>query len=155
MLFFLEMKRTCGAWRMKQGFALWSVASPHGEVTLRFASWQRSCRFIEAVRLLLHIDEVDASLTKQWIYDILYSKDGDIMANDKLSEQSMDFAVLIINLVKQLKEQRERIYWLTLLKRTNFIVYDFVSIISFLYGFVPISQNPLTKSNFCGTIISA
>ena len=31
------------------------------------------------------------------------------MASDKLSEQSMDFAVQIINLVKQLKEQRESI----------------------------------------------
>ena len=31
------------------------------------------------------------------------------MANDKLSEQSMVFAVYIINLVKQLKEQRESI----------------------------------------------
>ena len=31
------------------------------------------------------------------------------MANDKLSEQSMDFAVEIINLVKRLKEQRESI----------------------------------------------
>jgi len=31
------------------------------------------------------------------------------MANDKLSEQAMDFAVQIINLVKQLKEQRESI----------------------------------------------
>ena len=31
------------------------------------------------------------------------------MANDKLAEQSMDFAVQIINLVKQLKEQRENI----------------------------------------------
>ena len=31
------------------------------------------------------------------------------MANDKLSEQSMDFAVQIINLGKQLKEQRESI----------------------------------------------
>ena len=31
------------------------------------------------------------------------------MANDKLSEQSMDFAVQIINLVKQLKDQRESI----------------------------------------------
>ena len=37
------------------------------------------------------------------------SKGGDIMANDKLSEQSMDFSVQIINLVKQLKEQRENI----------------------------------------------
>ena len=31
------------------------------------------------------------------------------MANDKLSEQSIDFAVEIINLVKLLKEQRETI----------------------------------------------
>ncbi|MBE6791582.1 MAG: four helix bundle protein [Ruminococcaceae bacterium] len=31
------------------------------------------------------------------------------MSNDKLAEQSMDFAVQIINLVKQLKEQRESI----------------------------------------------
>ena len=31
------------------------------------------------------------------------------MANDKLTEQSMEFAVHIINLVKQLKEQRESI----------------------------------------------
>ena len=31
------------------------------------------------------------------------------MTNDKLAEQSMDFAVQIINLVKQLKEQRENI----------------------------------------------
>ncbi len=66
-------------------------------------------RFIEAVRLLLHIRRANASLTKLKDYDILYSKDGDIMANDKLSEQSMDFAVHIINLVKQLKEQRESI----------------------------------------------
>ena len=31
------------------------------------------------------------------------------MQNDKLAEQSMEFAVLIINLVKALKEQRESI----------------------------------------------
>lgn len=31
------------------------------------------------------------------------------MANDKLAEQSMNFAVQIIHLVKQLKEQRENI----------------------------------------------
>ncbi len=31
------------------------------------------------------------------------------MANDKLSEQSMEFAVLIINLIKQLKDKRENI----------------------------------------------
>ena len=57
----------------------------------------------------LHSCKANASLTKQWIYVILNSKDGDIMASDKLSEQSMDFAVHIINLMKQLKEQRESI----------------------------------------------
>ena len=38
-----------------------------------------------------------------------YSKGGDYMPNDKLSEQSMEFAFQIINLVKYLKEQRESI----------------------------------------------
>ena len=109
VLFCLEMKRTCGAWKMKQGFALWSEPSAHGEVSVRFASRRQRRRFIEAARLLLHIREANASLTKLWIHAILYSKDGDIMASDKLSEQSMDFAVQIINLVKQLKEQRESI----------------------------------------------
>ena len=40
---------------------------------------------------------------------MLSLKDGDIMAHDKLSELSMEFAVEIINLVKRLKEQRESI----------------------------------------------
>jgi four helix bundle protein len=48
-------------------------------------------------------------LTKLSVYDILYPKGGDIVAYDKLSEQSLDFAVQMINLVKQLKEQRESI----------------------------------------------
>ena len=46
-------------------------------------------------------------LAKQALH--FQSKGGDDMPNDKLAEQSMDFAVLIINLVKQLKEQRENI----------------------------------------------
>ena len=41
--------------------------------------------------------------------DIISLKDGEVMSNDKLAEQSMDFAVQIINLVKQLKERRESI----------------------------------------------
>ena len=41
----------------------------------------------------LHVCEANASLTKLKDFDILYPKDGDIMANDKLAEQSMDFAV--------------------------------------------------------------
>ena len=39
---------------------------------LRFMACVR--RFTEAVRLLLHIDEGDASLTKQWFYIILNPK---------------------------------------------------------------------------------
>ena len=52
----------------------------------------------------LHLQNVEFVL-----YFIQRTVDGDIMANDKLSEQAMDFAVQIINLVKQLKEQRESI----------------------------------------------
>ena len=59
----------------------------------------------------LHVCEANASLTKRTIFDILYSKDGDSMANDKLSEQSMDFAVHIINLVKQLKRAKGKHYF--------------------------------------------
>ena len=38
-----------------------------------------------------------------------YPKGSDIIANGKLTDQSMDFTVQIINLVKQLKEQRKSI----------------------------------------------
>ena len=38
---------------------------------------------------------------------MLYLRDGEYYGKDKLVEQSTDFAVQIINLVKQLKEQRE------------------------------------------------
>jgi len=90
------------------------VASPQGEVTSRFASYERSeCftaqRAASCLRSKRFISNDDASLTNHTICDILYSTDGDIVATDKLSEQSMDFAVHIINLVKQLKEQRESI----------------------------------------------
>lgn len=40
---------------------------------------------------------------------IIFIKDDDIMTNGKRTEQSMDFAVHIISLVRQLKEQRESI----------------------------------------------
>ena len=36
-------------------------------------------------------------------------KDGEVMSNDKLAEQSMDFAVQIINLVKELKGKHESV----------------------------------------------
>ena len=79
-----------------------------GSVTVRFASCERRERIV-ATKLPLHICEANASLTKTQNYDILSIKDGDVMANDKLSELSMEFAVEIINLVKRLKEQRESI----------------------------------------------
>ena len=49
-----SMKRTYGAWKMKQGFALWSVASPHGKVSVRFASCEHRERIV-ATKLPLHI----------------------------------------------------------------------------------------------------
>jgi four helix bundle protein len=49
------------------------------------------------------------SLKRLKIYGILYLKVGATMRNDKLSVQSMDFAVAIIKLVKYLKENREHI----------------------------------------------
>ena len=61
----------------------------------------RSKRFIRA--------EGECFIDKSENTDTTKSKDGEVMPNDKLAEQSMDFAVQIINLVKQLKERRESI----------------------------------------------
>ena len=79
------------------------------KASVRFASWRQRRRFTEAARLLLHIRFANASLTKSKFYAIVIEKEGDIVTNDKLAEQSMEFAVQIINLVKCLKEQRESI----------------------------------------------
>ena len=57
----------------------------------------------------LHICEANASFTNLKVYDILNLKVGAIMRDDKLSVQSMDFAVSIINLVKELKLKKENI----------------------------------------------
>ena len=57
----------------------------------------------------LHICEANASFTKHKVYAILNLKEGAIMRDDKLSVQSMDFAVSIINLVKELKLKKENI----------------------------------------------
>ena len=88
---------------MKRGFATWK-----GNFALRFMAatppLHRSRKASAS-----YSPSANASLTKLWIRAMLYSKDGDIMANDKLAEQSMGFAVQIINLVKQLKDQRESI----------------------------------------------
>ena len=69
--FLVAMKRTYGAWKMKQNFVLWNEPSAQVEVSLRFASWRQSRRFIEAARILLNIREANSSLTKLWIYDII------------------------------------------------------------------------------------
>lgn len=55
------------------------------------------------------ISQSDASLKNSMCCDILNQMGSDVIRNDKLSVQSMDFAVSIINLVKQLKEKRESI----------------------------------------------
>ncbi len=62
------------------------------EASLRLTERKPALRFIRAQRVLR-----------------LQNEDGNCMTNDKLSEQSLNFAVHIINLVKQLKEQRESI----------------------------------------------
>lgn len=48
-------------------------------------------------------------IEKTFVYTILNLKAGAVVQNDKLSIQSRDFAVLIINLVKSLKESKEHI----------------------------------------------
>ena len=56
-----------------------------------------------------HIDEVDASLKCPEFYDIITCKRGDFVKENKLAKLSMEFAVDIINHVRQLKENREAI----------------------------------------------
>ena len=58
---------------------------------------------------MLHICEANASFTNCKGCAILNLKVGAIMRDDKLSVQSMDFAVSIINLVKDLKLKKENI----------------------------------------------
>ena len=93
---------------MKRGFAI-----RKGNTALCFMFAKQTLHGSEVAASYLQskcfISKNGASLTKLEDYDILYLKDGDIMSNDKLSEQSMDFAVQIINLVQQLKEKRESI----------------------------------------------
>ena len=102
------MKNEAGLRPMKRGFA-----TRKGNTALCFMFAKQTLHGNEVAASYLQskcfISKDGASLTKHWIYAVLYLKDGDIMANDKLSEQSMDFAVQIINLVKQLREQRESI----------------------------------------------
>ena len=65
--------------------------------------------YIIAAKPLLHICKANASFTNPKVYDILNLKVGAFMRDDKLSIQSMDFAVSIINLVKELKLKKENI----------------------------------------------
>ncbi|MBR2152707.1 MAG: hypothetical protein IJ944_05445 [Clostridia bacterium] len=74
----------------------------------RFASYEREL-VLHRANALLHICEANASFTNLKVYDILNSKAGVFMRDDKLSIQSMDFAVSIINLVKELKLKKENI----------------------------------------------
>ena len=63
-----------------------------------------------ATKLPLHICEANASLTKLQNYDMLSIKDGDVMANDKLSELSMEFAVEIALLTSLRKNDYQSFY---------------------------------------------
>ena len=58
---------------------------------------------------MLHASDSECFIDKSENSDIINLKDGEVMSNDKLAEQSMDFSIQIINLVKQLKERRESI----------------------------------------------
>ena len=73
----VAMKRTDGAWKMKQDFVLWSEPSAHGEVSVRFASRERklrsNSRVLHGAGAPLHVCEANASLTKLWIHDIIIS----------------------------------------------------------------------------------
>ena len=62
--------------------------------------------------LVLHGGNAAASFFIEKNLNLCYtdnSKRGVIMRNDKLSVQSMDFAVSVINLVKNLKENKEHV----------------------------------------------
>lgn len=56
-----------------------------------------------------HVAIGDASLKCPEFYDIITFKGGDFVKENKLAELSLEFAVDIINLVRQLKENREAI----------------------------------------------
>ena len=55
---FFQWSAPCGAWKMKQGFALWSVPSAHGDVRVRFASCERK---LHSNSRALHSNVVAAS----------------------------------------------------------------------------------------------
>ena len=74
----------------------------------RFASYERKL-VLHRAKALLHICEANTPFTTCNVYDILNLKVGAIMRDDKLSVQSMDFAISIINLVKELKLKKENI----------------------------------------------
>ena len=64
-----------------------------------------------ALRFMFAKQTLHASVSERFISrsDASLKKGGTFVRNDKLSVQSMDFAVSIINLVKRLKEKRESI----------------------------------------------
>ena len=70
--------------------------------------WFCALHFIFA-KQTLHASVSDTSLKTECTVIYLAKRGGDVMRNDKLSVQSMDFAVSVINLVKYLKEKRESI----------------------------------------------
>lgn len=75
---------------------------------------KRALRFIQATasaswqELPLHVCGANASLRRYSLQKFIFRAMIEL-ENDKLREQSMDFAVQIINLVKQLKAQKENI----------------------------------------------
>ena len=68
----MRMKNEAGLRPMKRAFG-----SRRSNIALRFMA--RARRFIEAVRLLLHVCKANASLTKRRFYAIINPKGGGIM----------------------------------------------------------------------------
>ena len=80
------------------------------EALLRNVKKEKCALRFTATRLPHHTSAASASYRQSRCFIKNFKiSEGDVMTNDKLAEQSMDFAVQIINLVKQLKEQRENI----------------------------------------------
>lgn len=90
---------------MKRGFATLGCALRFMAVTPLLHASRKACA--SYLRSKCFVSNDDALLIKRWFYGTMISKDGDIMAHDKLAEKSMEFAVQMINLVKQLKGLHE------------------------------------------------
>ena len=99
--------------------SLWEHKAPYGNevaslmkfnyAVSRTLYFMRAQLVLHIATQLLHIDTVDTSYCNATAYTAILLKAGVIVRNDKLSVQSMDFAVSIIDLVKELKLKKDSI----------------------------------------------